>query len=266
MNRTFLSLREIQLKELDILIAIDEFCKKNDIKYFICGGTLLGAIRHKGFIPWDDDIDISMPRPDYNKFIKIFPSIYRNKYFMKCIEKKNSVIPFARVFDKNVKLMSERSKGFDDNLWMDIFPIDGLPEKKYLIEKIYKKSNLYMKLLFLYYDKYVPAIKKRYTILKYCLMPIIKIFGAKIILKKILELPLEYEKCNYVGVIFGGYNEGEKLNKNECEKFVLVEFEKLYFPAYCCWDSYLSGIYGDYMKLPPKEQRRNHFFKAYVEE
>ena len=125
-----MQLREIKDIELDILIAFNKFCQDNNLKYYLSGGTLLGAIRHKGFIPWDDDIDVCMPRPDYERLMKIFPNIYMNKYKLKTISRKNFICPFAKIIDINTRVDFKYLNNIDKNLWLDIFPIDGLPKSK----------------------------------------------------------------------------------------------------------------------------------------
>jgi len=92
-----LSSKEIKKIELDILIDFDDFCKKNKLRYYLSGGTLLGAIRHRGFIPWDDDIDVCMPRPDFERLINIFPNNYGDKYILKSIKRENFLYPFAKI-------------------------------------------------------------------------------------------------------------------------------------------------------------------------
>ena len=102
-----LSSKDVKKVELDILINFDRFCKKNKLRYYLAGGTLLGAIRHKGFIPWDDDIDVCMPRPDFEKLIKIFPDKYENKYILKSIKRDNFLYPFAKIINNKTKIDCE---------------------------------------------------------------------------------------------------------------------------------------------------------------
>lgn len=133
-----LTAEEIKIKEIDMLLELHCFCIKNNLRYYISGGTLLGAIRHKGFIPWDDDIDVCMPRNDYQILLEKFFSDKKNLRLITSFD-----IPFAKIVDLNISINSKfdlsKSKKF---LWIDIFPVDGLPEniqdvKKFMISVIF---------------------------------------------------------------------------------------------------------------------------------
>ena len=121
-------LRKLQMVELDILVEVDRICRKHNIEYFLAGGTLIGAIRHNGFIPWDDDIDISMTRENYNKFIEVQKKeLNTDKYYFESMETdENCGMLYAKVKRKNSKYIEFASDSNRDNLgiWIDIFPID----------------------------------------------------------------------------------------------------------------------------------------------
>lgn len=253
-----LSLREIQLKELEILVAFDKFCKENNLRYYLSGGTLLGAIRHKGFIPWDDDIDICMPRPDYKKMIEIFPEKYEEKFLLRCAERNNYEISYARLVDLKTFVDTKRSFGFDNNLWIDIFPVDGVSENINTQKNIFRKGYNYGRILILYYSKFIIAKNPIYTIPKFLLMIFLKMGGTKYFRNQILKMANDYDKSFNVGVLTGRAGIGEVMNKIEFEKTVLVDFEGYKFPTFSCWDSYLKNLYGDYMKLPPEKERESH--------
>ena len=127
-------LRKVQLIELEILKEFDKICKDNHLRYILVGGTLIGAIRHNGFIPWDDDIDISMPRKDYNKFIKIQKKqLNHQKYYFQCMETENEFgLPFGKIRRKG-SIYSETTCPLDEKkqgIWIDIFPIDKIDNNK----------------------------------------------------------------------------------------------------------------------------------------
>ena len=139
------NLKKLKETELEILIELDRICKKHNIKYSLTGGTLLGAIRHNGFIPWDDDIDIDMTRKDYNKFREIQKTELDSKrFYLDCIEtKENCGMLYAKLKRKD-SIYIESSSNRDEkeqNIWIDIFPIDNISNnkliRKYLIYKVY---------------------------------------------------------------------------------------------------------------------------------
>ena len=249
-----LSLAEIKELELQMLSVFSEFCETHNLTYYLCGGTLLGAVRHKGFIPWDDDIDVCMPRADYDKFIKLYSQLDDNIYSVRSNQLHNFSAPFAKLVDTRTDVSrvysdSDRTK----HLWIDIFPVDGLPHSIEEVANIYKRCNRYR--------------FKAY--LKYILKPMANLYGQKRCVNNIEAVAAEhtYEASTYVGIVTNGlYGVGERMLKSEFEQSVMVEFEGKQYPTFSCWDSYLSGIYGDYMTLPPEEKRVTHDLTVTINE
>ena len=146
-----LTLKEIQQEQAKILKKLADFCKENDLTYYLTGGTLLGAIRHKGFIPWDDDIDVVMPRPDYDRMHQI---VKEKKYhiddnlILRSLQYNNLLLPFSKVMNTSLRMETHFYENeYDNYLWVDVFPMDGLPESDKKINKIYKKIWFLRRLL-----------------------------------------------------------------------------------------------------------------------
>lgn len=256
-----LTKRDIQRNELNILIAVKEICNSNNLKFYLSGGTLLGAIRHRGFIPWDDDIDVCMPRADYEKL----KNANLKEEFESIEVYKSDTLPFIKLVDKNVRVLSQYGT-LDNYLWIDIFPVDALPDDINSVRKIYKKAEFYRRLLYLGKAKLGEGKNILKKVGKYFIKPFVKLYSEERLTRKLEQLALEipYESSNYVGAITGGlYGEGERMLKIEFEKSIFVTFEGYDMPTMSCWDSYLKGIYGDYMKLPPEDKRKTHDMLVY---
>lgn len=259
---------EIKAEELKILLEVDIFCKEHNIRYYLVGGTLLGAIRHRGFIPWDDDIDICMPRPDYERFIRTFSSdkglMVLNKYW------NNFTFPYSKVINQRYicDLTYDNSTG-NRYIWIDVFPIDGLPHELDTVRAIYRKEDYYRKVLMLNTARLGQGRSGLRMIAKFFLKPFALLYGADRVVKKMEKIAsmYKYEDYEYVGcIVWGLYGIGERMPKSEFEKAVEVEFEGHQFPAFSCWDDYLKGLYNDYMEIPPENKRGSHEMKVYEEE
>ena len=257
---------EIQQRELNILSVVYQFCQENNLRMFLSGGTLLGAIRHHGFIPWDDDIDICMPRPDYETFMKTFPK--DGRYHIQSDVLGNFHAPFSKMVDMDTEIDSMYSEK-EKHLWVDIFPVDGLPSDMQQVEKIYNTCHIYRKLLLIGHAKLGRGKSLFHKYGKCIIKPIVNLIGNSWFSRKIDQVArrIPYGSTEYVGAItWGLYGVGERMLKSEFEKQVLVEFEGLQFPTFSCWDSYLKGLYHDYMQLPPVEKRQTHDMKVYVKD
>lgn len=254
-----INLEELKKISLDILINVADFCEENGISYYLACGTLLGAIRHKGFIPWDDDIDIMMPRPDYEKFL----SMYSDDTYLLCKPSEGRLY-YAKVYDSRTIKYEEgvdykkfKPLGVD----IDIFPLDGIVNDKSTIERIYKKECFLEMLLRLS----TQPIFYRKNKLKAINRIIPRIIGSKRIVKMIERnaKKYDYESSDYVVRMRRSLNGFTgALPKSVYEK-CYVEFENHAFIAPKGYDAWLNRFFGNYMELPPEEKRITHICDCY---
>lgn len=271
MKKRKLSINEVKQIELELLIAFSSFCKEHNLICYLCGGTLLGAIRHKGFIPWDDDIDVFMPRNDYEKMQKLLQGDAINKYYeLKALKGSKSTYPFCKLVDTRTEINEVYRKNHKTNqIWIDIFPVDNLPEQLSARKKIYIKSTIYKKMNLCAGMRIGKGASKTKAIIGTILYPLAKIMGEEYWAKRSEKIA---QKCselnsNYVGCIVWGYGIRECIKKEPFFMPIEVKFENHTFYAPSNYDEYLTNLYGDYMKLPPLKVRESkHEFEAYLNE
>lgn len=265
-----MTLREIQMAELEIMIEFDRVARENGLKYALCAGTLLGAVRHKGFIPWDDDIDVTMPRPDYEKLIRLnrenplFPPFLR----LQCFEDGTLDSPYMKIFDTRTKIVEQNYTQKDvPSLWIDVFPVDGLPSDPKKLVRHYKKALNLCRLNVAAVVKRGYGSSRLVILIKDLFMkPLANLIGRKNISKRQKNLALKYPygSSPLCGMVTWAYDgPGQALTPEEYETLVELPFEGHNFYAMKAWDKNLSGIFGDYMQLPPENERITHELEAY---
>lgn len=263
------TLQLIQKKELAIFKEFIRVCEKHNLMYFALGGTLLGAERHKGFIPWDDDIDIGMPREDYNKLMNLEPSEFNFPY--KLVNESNTpsfTKAFMNLQDSTTKiLMTYSNIPHEESLWIDVFPIDGLPSnpiKKYIHEKRYLFSRMMVQLS--QFNKIVNQNKKDRPILEKIIIKIASIINIEKILnyrfwqKHYINIISKYGlEEGYAGNYTGAYKLRELVPSEYFSTGEYLPFEDIMIKVPKKYKEYLIAIYGEnYMQLPPKSSRVPH--------
>lgn len=264
------NLKDIQALELNLLIAFDKFCNDNNLKYSLMGGTMLGAIRHKGFIPWDDDIDVSMPRPDYDKFIELTKDGMTEDYKVYSIQtKKDYIYPYIKLIDtRTVLYESNINTKYSIGLYIDIFPVDGFPCSESVAIRHYKHLSRLKN--YTIWAAVKPFNNKGLirNLIRFIVNFIFKTIGASYFAKKRDEeyRKFDFNDSEYV-TLSTGYALKAKMKKEEYLDLIDVEFCGLMFKCSSNYHKTLRNIYGDYMKLPPKElQVSNHNYKLYWKE
>lgn len=274
MERRNISLEELKQIELETLKEIHKICVAEGIKYSLSGGTLIGAVRHGGFIPWDDDIDILMPRPEYNRFIEYCKN-NKTDFRLICSETDSKYgYLFAKAVNPNTVIIEEGGNrdGADLGVYVDIFPIDGLADDREKAKVKFNEKRFRRELLVAYnWRKYFRSKTKSiiYEPIRFGFFVLSRFANSKKLIEKIQKQFLEenFEKYKYAGCICGAYRSREILPREVYAETSEIEFEGNTFMAMTNKDAYLTTLYGDYMKLPPEDKQvSHHAFTAYWKE
>ena len=267
-----LSKDEIHNELYKMLCDFADYCDNHHLRYYLVGGTLLGAVRHQGFIPWDDDIDVGMPRPDYERFldlVKVEP--IADNLVVNSDREGTLSLPFAELHNTDIRLERPTSEFIGEDyqilsLFMDIFPQDGMPSDENkaanlmsIMKKLRYLSTAARAKLF-HGSTPLRAIGKTPAVLLGHILTNRRIVGW--MQRLVTRYP--FDRCRYVGcTVYGLYGAGERCLHSEVVDFKQVQFMDREFTAPGCTDSYLRGIYGDYMQLPPEEKRVSHGLRAW---
>ena len=267
-NITTEEVKLIQKIQLDILKEVDRICKSENIRYGIDGGTLLGAIRHKGFIPWDPDVDVIMLREDYEKFYNASLRLMNNnKYFLQ-EERTDSYYRWGftkiRRVDTNFVRVGQEHLKMQNGIFIDILIMDNVPDN-YIKRKLYE-AFCYCCRFVMWSEVGKYEEKNKFKKFLYILTNQKKKKKVFAILKKVQDRCnsrktklVRYMTCRYT------YNKKlEGIDRSYFDKFQEYTFEGCKFPGFYDYDNYLTLLYGDYMKLPPVEKRVSHMPVSYI--
>jgi len=261
-----LSQQELKNVELELLRYLDQFCKSNGIRYSIGEGTLIGAVRHKGFIPWDDDIDVIMLREDFEKF----KTLYHDGRYKLIKTGKGELFPmfYMRLSDtKTVVDFPNIDPYYEGGVWIDILPIDNIPDSD--VELRHKEKKL-LRLFRVYRAKTRKGWNKKTSFLKNLCYVFINLFTLPVStewLRKEIENVMTSDNVKNTtskSFLTNYYHHPYRFPCRVFDGDTEMEFEGEKFPAIRGYDEYLRCEYGDYMKLPPEEKRiAHHGFNVY---
>ena len=259
-----LSTDDMKQIELGIMDEIDAICRAHDLRYYLAYGSLLGAMRHGGFIPWDDDMDIVMPRKDYEKLLGNFDLWRHNdKYVVSSCRKGNSVHPFAKIVDSTT-LVSERylKPEHKTGVWVDIFPLDHIPRD---IDRVFRKRDRLNFMRAISMSDPHDGATLLAKVAKRLLVPLAKNLDPAKIACQMDENAINCEKTadDAYMVIASSAADPTKVLPAGWFEPIEVEFENRKFFAPKHWEEYLTFIYGNWRSFPPESERRTHTTEAY---
>ena len=251
-------LKRIQIEILDDVVA---FCKQHNLRYYLAYGTLLGAVRHGGYIPWDDDIDIHIPRPDYEKFLELYNSANSINQVVSHELEQSYRVPFAKVYRKGTIVKEFHFKPDVFGVYIDIFPIDGLKDERQAHQCGEIRRYMHVKNS-IFTDKMTLARKIRLAITKIILLPVTLHKLQERIRKTATQR--SYEESNLSFSSYSRLAAREIFPRAIFDGYKPVTFEGKEYRAPIDCDCYLKALYGNYMELPPKEKQiSTHNSQAY---
>lgn len=247
---------------LDVLAEFHCFCERHGLRYYLIGGGLIGAVRHKGFIPWDDDIDVAMPREDFERFLSLRGTLDNSFKVSIPFEGDGYANTMPRIYSTRIRIQEQFIKRFTTGPWIDIFPLDNTFDSSFL-------RKLHFRLVYIF--KVLNACKlggisvehgrkkARSKMLVYYMLKLVpgfllsKPFGW---LQKIKRKP-----GRYVGNLMGRWREKEIIERDELERTASLPFEGIQLETFGNYKAWLEKVYGNYMELPPEAQRvPDHYF------
>jgi lipopolysaccharide cholinephosphotransferase len=251
-------IKTLQGHILKILLAVDKVCREHHLRYYCWAGTMLGAVRHKGFIPWDDDMDICMPRPDYDRFMAHAHEWLPKPYEAICPE-INAAYPggFGKVLNADTTLIEREHSDYIGGIYIDVFPIDGVPEARWAQRLATLRYTLLDKLIyFLNRNPY----KHGHGPESWPILFLQSLFSRKWAQRCIRQLRLRYPYDESSQVL--DYDDGMRgiISKRVLGEPTPVNFEGETVMGVERWDEYLTAKYGDYMTIPPHDDQRQHNF------
>lgn len=259
---------ELQSKLLEMLKWFHEFCIKNNLRYYALGGTLLGAVRHKGFIPWDDDIDVGMPREDYNKLIELMQKEI-NEYVLEApLQNKDYVYGFCKLYDTGTTLIEKNRYKAKRGIYIDIFPLDGAGDTQEAAIEILRKNNgkrnfIWAQICSL--DRKRSLIKNLIALVARAIPPFIYSWrkAMKLWIKECESR--DFDESAIICNMFGNWGEREIAAREWFGEPKFYKFENLSIFGPADADKYLKAMYGDYMQLPPIEKQQSHHDYIYLD-
>ena len=261
----YLNNEETKQQLLLMLKETIDFLDANDIRYSITSGTMLGAVRHQGFIPWDDDIDIGILRPDYDRMVEILKEKKQIGQLEAIgFELGNSLFPFVKIVNPDIYVKEEGTRA-TQRLWIDIFPFDGMGKSVFRIKLLNTTVRpILKKLLWFANSEYYMSHPRncRHIIWNYFWYGISKLCSPEFFIRLLIR------NCSGIKVSDSIYVEDSTWGTKAVPKEVFDEmreyrFETMTVKGFKDYDTYLKCIYGDYMTLPPEEKRVNHGIKPW---
>lgn len=255
--------KALQLKLLDLMKIFHEVCISYGLKYYMLGGTMLGAVRHQGFIPWDDDMDVGLPREDYEKLISLPQSAFPEHTYIKTHKNsKDLIFPYSKFMNKNTTLVENRLDGIIEGIYIDVFPLDGAGNSKVFAKFHYYNYFWKQGLLYNNQDHGVKKTFLRRLVQRYArTRDIKKLYDNVELCMKSVKL----EKSCFLGNFAGYWGLKEIMPKEYMGTPKLYQFCDAMFYGSENADQYLKSLYGDYMKLPPIEQQKSHHNFKYLD-
>ncbi len=257
------TLKKLQQKELESLVYFDKFCKEYELKYFLLGGCVIGAIRHNGFIPWDDDIDVMMPRRDYERMLRLWKTYESNERFLMLKTDGDTFTGncFATLVDTSATMVKENQKDIDvpHGIVTDVFPLDGCPDGKFKRYLQYYHAMMYS----LYMTEVVPSNHGK--LIRFVGSVLLKLVPSRKrrtkIWKKHERKMTRYsfnthEKCTELCA--GPHYMLNEYPQRAFADVIYHDFEGMQFPIPQGYDTYLKMAFGNYMELPPEDKQVPH--------
>lgn len=271
--RQELTIQEMQAVSLEVLKVISEICEEQGFRYSLIYGTLIGAVRHHGYIPWDDDVDIMMPRPDYDKFLKYFQAHASEYPHLRAFNRdacKEYPYMITRISDDRYWIDMENEKPYGMGIFVDIYPYDGLGNTKEeavrygmkgdrLSSLCYQSTRMHFAI-----ETTTSVVRKA---IKYPVYLMSKLIGKEFFQRRLESLARKrnYDESQYIGcVVWLSGGERDIFERRWFDETIMVPYEKYEFRIPKYYDEVLRHTYGDYMKLPPESERiGHHYYKGY---